>query len=77
MRKKHVVFFNAKLVPFVVGALIGVLSWFTFASVHKPIGITTAFEYSAALAVQAAVPTIADTNAYYREPEKKPKIDWE
>ena len=63
--------------PYVVGVLIGVLSWFTFASVDKPLGITTAFEYSAALAVQSAVPTVADTNAYYKEPEKKPKIDWE
>ena len=27
--------------PYVVGALIGVLSWFSFASVDKPIGITT------------------------------------
>ena len=63
--------------PYVVGALIGVLSWFSFASVDKPIGITTAFEYSAALAVKAAAPAAAEANAYYAAPEKKPKIDWE
>lgn len=63
--------------PYVVGALIGVLSWFTFASVDKPLGITTAFEYSAALAVQSAVPEIAAAHAYFVAPDKKPKIDWE
>ncbi len=66
--------------PYLVGALIGVLSWFTFASVDKPLGITTAFEYSAALAVEAAAPQAAGKNAYFEdhaEPDKKPKIDWE
>ena len=63
--------------PYVVGALIGILSWFSFASVDKPLGITTAFEYSAALAVKATAPAVAETNAYYKAPEKKPKIDWE
>ena len=42
--------------PYVVGTLIGILSWFYFASVDKPLGITTAFEYSAALAVRAEPP---------------------
>lgn len=42
--------------PYLVGAGIGVLSWFTFASVDKPIGITTAFEYTTALAGGAAAP---------------------
>ena len=63
--------------PYVVGALIGIMSWFSFASVDKPLGITTAFEYSAALAVKAVAPGVAETNAYYKEPEKTPKIDWE
>lgn len=64
--------------PYVVGACIGVLSWFTFATVDKPIGITTAFEYSAALTEQAVVPQVAQP---YREAKAKegkaPKIDWE
>ncbi len=63
--------------PYLVGALIGILSWFTFASVDKPLGITTAFEYSAALAVQAVAPEAAESNAYYKEEDKQPKIDWE
>ena len=63
--------------PYLVGALIGILSWFTFASVDKPLGITTAFEYSGALALKAVAPDIVETNSYFKEPEKKPKIDWE
>jgi hypothetical protein len=63
--------------PWVVGAAIGMLSWFSFATVDKPIGITTAFEYTAALATRAVAPTTAQTNPYYSAPEKSPKINWE
>ena len=63
--------------PYTVGALIGLLSWFTFASVDKPLGITTAFEHSAALSMQAAIPQIAETNAYFTDPDKKPLRGWE
>jgi hypothetical protein len=42
--------------PCVVGAGIGVLSWFGFATSNHPIGITTAFENIAALTEKAAVP---------------------
>jgi uncharacterized membrane protein YedE/YeeE len=63
--------------PYVVGALIGVLSWLSFATADKPLGITTAFEYTAALAQGAAAPALAQTNEYYSDPERTPKIDWE
>jgi hypothetical protein len=60
-----------------VGTAIGVLSWFSFATVDKPIGITTAFEYTAAIATSAVAPDTAQTNPYYSAPEKSPKINWE
>ena len=63
--------------PYVVGALIGVLSWFSFATADKPIGITTAFEYTAALVSKAVAPGSTSANPYYTAPEKFPKIDWE
>lgn len=63
--------------PYLVGALIGVLSWLAFATADKPLGITTAFEYTAALTEKAVAPAIAETNSYYKQPEKEPKIDWE
>ena len=46
--------------PYLVGAGIGLLSWLTFATVDKPIGITTACEYSAALTEKAAVPQVTE-----------------
>jgi hypothetical protein len=51
--------------PYVVGAAIGVLSWFTFATADKPLGITTAFENTAALVAREAVPSYEQTNEYY------------
>jgi uncharacterized protein len=66
--------------PYVVGAAIGVLSWFAFWSADNPIGITTAFEHTAALAGQAIVPQIEQTNSYYADRAREgdsPKISWE
>lgn len=66
--------------PYVVGAAIGALSWFAFATADKPIGITTAFEHTAALAGQAALPEGEGVKAYGAAKEKEgqpPKIGWE
>lgn len=66
--------------PYVVGGAIGVLSWFTFATADKPLGITTAFENTAALVEKSAIPNVEQTNEYYTAKAKEgksPKIDWE
>ena len=66
--------------PYVVGAAIGVLSWFAFATADKPLGITTAFENTAALIEKAAIPNVEQTNEYYEAKAiegKSPKIGWE
>ena len=66
--------------PYLVGAGIGVLSWFAFATADKPLGITTAFEYTAALIEKAAIPNFEQTNEYFAakaKESKSPKIDWE
>jgi hypothetical protein len=66
--------------PYVAGAGIGLLSWFAFATADHPIGVTTAFEHSAALAEKAVVPQIEQTNDYFAEKKaegKPPKISWE
>ena len=66
--------------PVAVGAAVGLLSWFAFATADHPIGITTAFEHTAALAGKAAVPGAGEANEYYaaRAAEgKPPKIGWE
>jgi uncharacterized membrane protein YedE/YeeE len=51
--------------PYVVGAGIGVLSWFAFASADKHLAITLQYEHLAALAEKAAVPEVETTNRYY------------
>jgi hypothetical protein len=64
--------------PYVVG--IGVLSWFAFATANHPLGVSTAFEHTAALGARAATPQIEQTNEYYAkkaEEGKSPKIGWE
>lgn len=63
--------------PYVVGAGIGILSWFAFATADHPIGITTPFEHSAALVIQAVVPDFTSNHAYYQIPENSPVIGWE
>lgn len=63
--------------PYIVGAFIGLLSWFSFATVDQPIGITTAFEYTAALVNRAVQGTDATANPYYLAPDKTPRINWE
>ncbi|MFG0332162.1 MAG: YeeE/YedE thiosulfate transporter family protein [Maioricimonas sp. JB049] len=61
--------------PWLVGAGIGILSWFAFWSANHPLGITTAFEHTAALIIQGIAPAIADSNSYFQE--ESPKIGWE
>lgn len=64
--------------PYVVGIGIGVLSWLAFATANKPIGITTAFEYTAGLTEKAATPDVAEPYLQAKEKDgKPPKIDWE
>lgn len=60
--------------PYVVGAGIGVLSWFTFLTAGSALGISTAFESTAAMAEQQCLPQMAAQNAFFEK--KTPKIDW-
>ena len=63
--------------PYVVGIGIGVLSWFAFAVADHPLGISTAFEHTAALAEKAVVPQAEQTNEYFAkkaEAGKSPKV---
>jgi uncharacterized membrane protein YedE/YeeE len=63
--------------PIVVGMGIGVLSWFSFGSADRALGITTAFEHAAALMIKATSPELAAGNSYFQAADKAPKIDWE
>jgi uncharacterized membrane protein YedE/YeeE len=61
--------------PYAVGVGIGVLSWFAFATAGRGLGITTAFEYTAALLDGALAPSAKASSAYFAD--HTPKIDWE
>jgi uncharacterized membrane protein YedE/YeeE len=66
--------------PYLVGAGIGVLSWFAFASADRPLGISTSFENTAALTVKAISPAIEQSNPYFAKKAadgQPPKINWE
>lgn len=60
---------------YVVGAGIGVLSWFAFATVDDGLGITSPFEQGAAFVVRAAAPASAAVDSYFAD--NAPKIGWE
>src|SRR5690606_36330829 len=57
------------------GAGIGILSWFDFLTADQPLGITTAFEHTAAVIEKYAAPTLAERNSYFEK--ESPKIGWE
>ena len=64
--------------PYVVGAGIGILSCLAFWTADHPLGISTAFETSAALVERAAIPNMAEPYLNDKAREKKPpKIGWE
>jgi uncharacterized membrane protein YedE/YeeE len=63
--------------PYLVGAAIGILSWFAFASADHPLGITTAFENTAALLIQGGHPEANFVQALAQDRESSPKINWE
>jgi len=62
--------------PYVVGAGIGGLSWLSFATAKKPLGITTPCESTAARLGQLA-PQASGVNAYLVKNDEVPRLDWE
>jgi uncharacterized protein len=61
--------------PYAVGIALGVLSWFAFATADHGLGITTAFEHTAALASEGVSAGAAPGAAYASEHD--PEIGWE
>jgi uncharacterized membrane protein YedE/YeeE len=65
--------------PYAVGAGIGVLSWFAFATADKHLAITLQYEHIAAMAQMAVAPEAVATNRYYAARAQaglEPKIGW-
>lgn len=61
--------------PYLVGALIGVLSMLTFYFSNKPLGASTAYARLAGMFGRAVAPTHTASLTYYQK--NKPAIDWE
>jgi uncharacterized membrane protein YedE/YeeE len=65
--------------PYVVGAGIGVLSWFAFASADRHLAITLQYEHIAAMIERAAVPSVEHTNGYSAARARQglsPNVGW-
>lgn len=61
--------------PYLVGALIGVLSMLTFYLSDKPLGVSTAYARLAGLIGNLFSKGHTETLKFYQE--KRPKIEWE
>lgn len=61
--------------PYVVGALIGLLTMLTFYFSAKPLGASTAYARVAGLVGSAVAPRHTESLKYYQE--NKPTVDWE
>jgi len=57
--------------PYLVGALIGVLSWLTFYFSNKPLGASTAYASLAGLVGKAVVRRKTESLQFYRETPPK------
>lgn len=63
--------------PYLVGAAIGLLNVCAFAAFRKGIGVSGAYENSAALAARRLAPNAAHVNEYVKARKEPPKLNWE
>lgn len=63
--------------PYLIGGALGLLNTFAFATAKRGLGVTTAFESTAALAGRRLAPDAMQVNAYLAKREETPKVDWE
>ncbi len=63
--------------PYLIGAAIGLLNVFAFAAFRKGIGVSGAYESSAALLARRVAPDAARVNDYVKARKEPPKFNWE
>jgi uncharacterized membrane protein YedE/YeeE len=63
--------------PYLIGAAIGLLNICAFAAFRKGIGVSGAYESSAALAARHLAPDAAHVNDYVKARKVPPKFNWE
>lgn len=69
------VLFLGRRSPYAAGALLGVLSWFAFATAGKLLGVSTALVKTAGMVESAVAPGHVEANPYFEKTGMK--IDWE
>jgi hypothetical protein len=63
--------------PYAIGAGLGLLNAFAFASAGRGLGITTPFEAAAALVERRLAPDATHINEYLKQRDELPKLGWE
>lgn len=63
--------------PYLIGAAIGLLNIVAFAAFRKGIGVSGAYESSAALAARRLAPDAGHVNDYVKARKDPPKFNWE
>jgi uncharacterized protein len=63
--------------PYLIGAAIGLLNICAFAAFRKGIGVSGAYESSAALAARRLAPDATHVNEYVKARKEPPKFNWE
>ena len=63
--------------PYLIGAAIGLLNICAFAAFRRGIGVSGAYETTAALASRRLAPDVAHVNAYVKARKEPPKFNWE
>ena len=63
--------------PYLIGAAIGLLNIVAFAVFRKGIGVSGAYESSAALVARELIPDAAHLNDYVKARKEPPKFNWE
>ena len=63
--------------PYLIGLAIGLLNIFAFAAFRKGIGVSGAYESSAALVARRVAPDAAHVNDYVKARKEPPKFNWE
>lgn len=63
--------------PYLTGAGVGALEWFTFGTAKKGLGVTTPFETAAVIVQQQVAPQRSHVNRFLQAREEPPAIDWE
>ena len=63
--------------PYLIGAAIGLLNIGAFAAFRRGIGVSGAYESSAALAARRLAPDAAHVNDYVQARKEPPRFNWE